>query len=141
MKKFLLILFVLLFTWLIMSFFTKTNAQDDFGINLKGNCLTWVWDWCLDVEKLLFPGMEIDATNKRRSVKTLVQDVAFWATYMVWTVLTIVIIYCGLMYIFAARWWNDTTKYRKWLIDAAIWALLVWWAYAIVRLIQYMAKW
>lgn len=72
---------------------------------------------------------------------TLTQDVVYWATFMVWTVLTVAIIYCGLMYIFAARWGSDTSKYRKWLVDSAIGALLVWWAYAIVRLIQYIAKW
>ena len=70
----------------------------------------------------------------------IAQDILLSATYMVWTALTIVIIYCWLWYIFAARWWNDINKYKNWLKKAMIWVILVWWAYVIVRLIQYIAK-
>ena len=77
----------------------------------------------------------------KTTAKTLSQDIVLAATYMVGTVLTIIIIYCGLWFILASRDGKDVNKYKKWLINAAIWALLVWWAYAIVRLIQYIAKW
>ena len=137
MKKFIL-MFVLLVELFFMSF-SITEAQNE-AINLTWECLRWVWVGCFDVEKFLFPGSPIDELNERRTVMTITQDVVFWATVMVWTVLTIVIIYCGLRYIFAAGW-NDTSKYKKWLVDAAVWAILVWWAYAIIRLIQYIARW
>lgn len=117
------------------------GIKRDAEWNIDNDCLRWVWVWCFDATKLLFPGSEIANLNERRTVMTITQDVVYWAMVMVWTVLTIVIIYCGLMFIFAAKWWGDTSRYRKWLVDAAIWALLVWWAYAIVRLIQYIAKW
>lgn len=140
MKKFILGMFVLLVGTLVMSFATTTEAQTN-AINISGECLRWVWVGCFDVEKLLFPGSPIDQMNERRSVMTITQDIVYWATYMVWTVLTIIIIYCGLRYIFASASWEDTSNYRNWLKKAAIWALLVWWAYAIIRVIQYIAKW
>ena len=118
------------------------NVEEAIKIN-DDDCLRWVWAWCFDVEKLIFPKSDIDNLNKRRTVMTITQDVVYWATRMVWTVLTIALIFCGLMYIYSARSgsgkWTET--YRKWLIAAAVWALLVRWAYAIVRLIQYIAKW
>ena len=116
----------------------EINKASDVGINLSDNCLMKMWTNCFDYEKLIW----IDKTqNKNITAASIAQDVILSATYMVWTVLTIVIIYCGLMYIFASRDGKDVSQYKKWLIYAAIWALLVWWAYAIVRLIQYIAKW
>ena len=120
-----------IFTLILTSLFLLNNiifAQTlESGIEFSGSCLKWMWRWCFDYEKMIW----IDKT----------QNPNITATYMVWTVLTVVIIYCGLMYIFAARDWKDTTKYKNWLISAAIWAVLVRWAYTIVRLIQYIAKW
>lgn len=114
------------------------STSKDIGIDFKWSCQTWMWKWCFDYEKLIW----IDKTqNPNITATSIAQDVMRSATYMVWTVLTIIIIWCGLWYIFAARDGKDTSKYKKWLISAAIWALLVRWAYAIVRLIQYMAKW
>ena len=114
------------------------NVTDDIGINLSGNCLYWMWKWCFNYEKMIW--IEDDQWSKY-SAMSIAQDVILAATYMVWTVLTIVIIWCGLWYIFASRDGKDVNKYKKWLISAAIGAVLVRWAYAIVRLIQYVAKW
>ncbi len=86
-------------------------------------------------------GSSVERKNEEKTVMVIAQDVMLSATYMVWTVLTLVIIYCGLMYIFASKDGGDVSKYKKWLIYAAIGAILVRWAYAIVRLIQYVAKW
>ena len=131
-----------IFTLILTSLFWLNNiiyAQTlESGIEFSGSCLKWMWRWCFDYEKMIW----IDKTqNPNITAKSIAQDVLLSATYMVWTVLTVVIIYCGLMYIFAARDWKDTTKYKNWLISAAIWAVLVRWAYTIVRLIQYIAKW
>ena len=119
---------------------TKWGSYGDskIWINFWNNCLTGMWNWCFDYEEMIWIS---DEQNKNVTMTSLSQDVILTATYMVWTVLTIVIIYCGLMCIFAAKDWKDWNKYKDYLKNAAIWALLVWWAYAIVRLIQYIAKW
>ena len=117
---------------------TLTTPETDIGINISDSCLRGVWKNCFEYEKLVW----IDGKQKTKYTATsIAKDVMYAATYAVWTVLTIVIIYCGLMYIYASRWGKDTSSYRRWLVNAAIWAILVWWAYAIVRLIQYVARW
>jgi hypothetical protein len=142
MKKFVLWMFISI----IMSVFFVHNftlADEDkkggwVGINLSSECTMWMGKNCFDYEQIIW----IDKIqNPNMTAKSIAQDTILAATYMVWTVLTIVIIYCWLMYIFASRDGKDVSQYKKWLIYAAIWALLVWWAYAIVRLIQYIAKW
>ncbi len=117
---------------------TLTTPETDIGINLSNSCLRGVWKNCFEYEKLVW----IDGKQKTKYTATsIAKDVMYAATYAVWTVLTIVIIYCGLMYIYASRWGKDTSSYRRWLVNAAVWAILVWGAYAIVRLIQYVARW
>lgn len=119
-----------------------SSSSSDIGINLRWWCLTGMWLWCFKLDYLLrWKDSEIAKRNEERTVLTIAQDVVLAATYMVWTVLTVVLIYCWLMYIFSSWWWKDPSKYQKWLTYAAIWACLVRWAYAIVRLIQYIAKW
>ena len=116
-----------------------TEKAQDVGIKVTDNpCLFWMWQWCFDYEKAV--GID-DEQHPNMSATTIVQDIIFAATYMVWTVLTLVIIWCGLGYILASKDGKDATTYRKWLVSAAIWAILVWWAYGIVRLIQYIANW
>jgi hypothetical protein len=142
MKK---ILSTILGVFLVFSLFIIPNvllAQQsvDVGVNIdKTECLMWMGQDCFEYEKMMWiedyqPGSGYTATS-------LAQDLAISATYYVWTVLTIVIIVCWLWYIFSSASGKDTSKYKKWLISAAIWAVLVRWAYAIVRLIQYIAKW
>jgi hypothetical protein len=106
-------------------------------INLKDWCLTGMWRGCFDYEGIILP----EESTTKPTVTSIAQDIYYAATYMVWTVLTIVIIYCGLGYIIASRDWKDTNTYKKWLTNAAIGSLLVRWAYTIVRIIQYIAKW
>ncbi len=120
---------------------TKTGnvvyGDSEIGINFSNNCLTGMWKWCFDYEKIIW----IDKSqNPNITVTSVSQDLVLAATRNVWIVLSVVIIRCGLGYIFAAREWNGGDKYKKYLVNAAIWALLVRWAYAIVRLIQYVAK-
>lgn len=140
MKK---MLSVFLWIFAVLSMFLLWNvifAQEEVdvdGITVSWSCLNWMWIWCFDYEKII----GITGQNENVTATSIAQDVILSATYMVWTVLTIVIIYCGLWYIFASRDGKDVNKYKKWLITAAIGALLVWWAYAIVRLIQFIAKW
>lgn len=107
------------------------------GINTGRECLMWMWKGCFKYEEILLNKKD----SPRVTVTSIAQDAVLLAGYMVWTILTIVIIYCGIRYILAARNGEDVKTYRKWLVSAAIWAVLVRWAYAIVRLIQYIAKW
>ena len=116
---------------------TTSTTTSEIGLDLQWGCLTWMWKWCFQYETMIW----IESKARNITPLSIAQDVIFSATYFVWTVLTAILIYCGLWYIFAARDWKDTNSYKKWLISAMIWALLVRWAYAIVRLIQYMAKW
>ena len=120
------------------SVFAQQEVANVTWINLLNNCLTGMWKWCFDSEKMIW----IDKVqNQNITTTSIAQDVLLSATYMVWKVLTVVIIYCWLRYIFAAKDWKDPKAYKDWLIDAAIWAILVRWAYTIVRLIQYIAWW
>ena len=118
------------------------STQGDIGINAQWWCLTWLWSNCFSYDKFVFwKGEKVTKTNEKKSLVTVAQDVIFAATYILWSVLTAVIIYCWLWYIISARGEKDTWPYKRWLINAAIWSILVWTAYAIVRLIQYIAKW
>ena len=148
MKKLLLFMLGLFVSLAIFGIWNTTIGQEKIppglstGLSTKWGCLTWIWNWCFSFDVFIhWSGSKITSNNERRTVTTIAQDVILAATYMVWGVLTIIIIYCGLMYIFAARDGKDVSNYKKWLINAAIWAVLVRWAYAIVRLIQYIAKW
>ncbi len=113
----------------VFIFFGLTSAQEIIT-KFTWNCLTWVSTGCLVVN-----------TENDFTLESIAQDAIFAATYMVWTVLTLVLIYCSLWYIFASRWWKNVNRYKNWLKNAMIWAILVRWAYAIVRLIQYLAQW
>ena len=115
----------------------QKQEQDkvNVGVYTKNECLVWMWTDCFKYEEMVWLPI------KERDTKSILQDIMLAANYMVGSVLTIVIIYCGLMYIFASWSWKDVSKYKKWLIYAWIWALLVWWAAVIVRVLQYIAKW
>lgn len=108
-------------------------------IKLTDWCLDWVGKDCFKMDKLLWVKEKPD---DNKTVISVVQDLILAATWAVWTVLTLVLIYCGVMYIIASGWdsWK-ASKLKKWMIDAWIWALLVRCAYGIVRLIQYIAQW
>lgn len=116
---------------------TSDTPVESWWINLKGGCLDGMWSDCFNYEEMIW----IADAGTKPTATSIAQDVFYAATYMVGTVLTIVVVYCGLMYILASRDWKDVNPYKKWLISAGIWALLVRWAYTIVRLVQYIAKW
>ena len=119
-----------------------TNSSSEVGLNLSDECLMKWWKWCFKMDYLLWwKNSKIAQRNDKRTILNVLQDVVLAATYMVWTVLTIVLMYCWLMYIIASWTWKDPNNYKRWLKYAAIWSVLVRCAYAIVRLIQYIAKW
>lgn len=131
---------ILLFLFLFdrnSSVFAQVNDEWFTGIDVWWECLNGLWKNCFRYTEIVW----IDNESKKYTALSIVQDIIYAATYMVWTVLTAVIIWCGFWYIVASRWGKDTNAYKKWLINGAIWAILVLWAYSIVRLIQYIAKW
>lgn len=108
-------------------------------LKLEWDCIDGVWKGCFEYCKLLWTCTE-NTANK--DAFDWVQDAIYAATSMVWTVLVIVLLWCWFQYVMASNW--DTSKASKiwWnLKNAAIWAILVWGAYFIVRLIQYIARW
>lgn len=109
----------------------------DIWINFWNGCLTWMGKWCFHYEKIIW----ISDEQPDYTATSIAQDVIFAATYLVWTVLTVIMIYCWLWFIFAAKSGDDTNKYKTWLKNSLIWSILVRWSYAIVRLIQYIAQW
>ena len=118
------------------------GTPEDVGVKIEDSCLKGMWKWCFSYDNLIWwKDSKLTQTNKKKTVMTIAQDVILGATYMVWTVLTVILLYCWLMYIFSSWSGKDPSSYKKWLISAAIWAVLVRWAYAMVRLIQYIAKW
>lgn len=125
---------------IILPFFVGniTLAQQaDSEIKFDWGCLTGMWRNCFNYEEIIW----IAEAGTKPTATSIAQDVFYGATYMVWTILTIAIIRCGIWYILASQGWKDVNSYKKWLKNAAIWALLVRWAYTIVRLVQYVAKW
>lgn len=123
--------YISIFIVSVAMFWTFVFSQE-FSIHATWWCLTWVGEECLVIE--------INPDNQA-TPESIAQDVVMSATYMVWTVLTIAIIVSWLWYIFSSASGKDPSKYKKWLMYAAIWAVLVRWAYAIVRLLQYIARW
>lgn len=127
---------------------TKTNENTssqwstsniDIWLQLNWDCLTWVWSNCFKYEKLL--GVWNENTSSK-SIFEWVQDAILAATSFVWTILVVVLLYCGFNYILAANsnpW--KATKLKDYMINAAIWAILVRCSYLIVRIVQYVAQW
>ena len=136
MKK-ILSIFLWLFVVIYGLFLWNTIlAENEIGIDLWKECLTKMGENCFQYEKIIW----IDDEQPRYSAESVVQDSIFAAAYIVWSVLTLVMIVCWLWYIRASKAWEDVSKYKKWLKNAVIWSILVRWAYAIVRLIQYVAQ-
>ena len=141
MKNILSICLGVLITVFLWSISNILFAQQDPapGISTGLDCLMGVWQDCYHQEAILW--IADDQPDGGYTATSIAQDLVVSATYYVWTVLTIVILVCWLWYIFASGSGKDTSKYKKWLVSAGIWACLVRWAYAIVRLIQYIARW
>lgn len=113
-------------------------SSESIGINMSWWCMNGVGKDCFNTDKIL--GIRVQSDDNT-SVITIVQDAILAATYLVGTILTLVLIYCGIMYIIASGWdsWKASNM-KKWMINAWIWALIVRCAYGIVRLIQYIAQ-
>ena len=87
-----------------------------------------------DVNKLLGKESSADAT-----VTVIAQDIMLAATFIIPTVVMIGLMYSGWIYITAK---DDSTasKGKNGIKRSFIWLVLVMSAYAIIRLVQYIAK-
>ena len=86
-------------------------------------------------------GIHQSSTSKteRTSVSTFVQDVILAATVFIGTVVTLAFIISGLMFVFSAVNSGMRQKAQSGMKNAVIGFVLVLSAYAIIRLIQYIA--
>lgn len=116
-----------------VSFAIWDETTVDVGLNLSEDCLMWIWQECMNVDHIISIR---EKSDDNMTVMTVVQDAVLTATFLVWTVLTIVLIYCGLMFIIQP--WKSK-QWKEWMIKSWLGALLVRWAYTIVQVIQYVA--
>ncbi len=112
------------------------NTEWSMWINMDSDCLL-NWQCSYNIYETLW----IRKSDQNPKVSSFMQDIVLAATTFIGTVIAIILVVSGVLYIVAAIWWNsslaDTAK--KWLINSVVWLLLVVWSYAIIRLIQFLA--
>ena len=86
-------------------------------------------------------GIQQKTTNKtdRTSVSMFVQDLVLAATFFIGTVVTLAFIISGLLFVFSAVDSKQRQRAISGMKNAAIGFVLVLSAYAIIRLVQYIA--
>ena len=105
------------------------------GINCNTEqIINW---WCnMDVYQVYWWWIQ----PKNKDLKEFSQDMVWWVTMFIWTIVLIALIYSGILMIF---WGADEKQYetgKKWVYYSVIGLLLVWLSYGIIRLIQLLAK-
>ena len=109
---------------------------NNFWINCDTNSMV-NWSCSMDVYETLWPNIDPHSKN----LKDFASDVFGGFTMFIGFVVLVWLVYSGFLMI---TWWADEKQFengKKWVIYSIIWLLLVWFAYGIVRLIQFMAKW
>jgi len=76
----------------------------------------------------------------RTSVLTFVQDAVLAVTMFIGTVVTVAFVLSGLLFVFTATNTGLKTKAKQGMVNAAIGMILVAASYAIIRLIQFIAR-
>ena len=107
---------------------------DSAWINCKTEQLTQ-GSCSLDVYKMVW------LTPKYKKLDTWLPDLVFWMTMFIWTVVLASLVISWLKMI---MWGADEQHVKSWrdgVKNALIWLLLVWLSYAIIRVIQILAKW
>lgn len=104
--------------------------------------LSCFWNWGGKCGINVYTILWIKKSNPNVEVETFVQDIVLSATMFFGTVLSIVIFFSGLIYIFSAIKWAESlqSKAKKWIIGWIIGLLLVSGSFAIVRFIQFLAQ-
>ena len=102
------------------------NWEDLAGpwAHMKINEIIWIKNW------------DKDANNPN----LFIQDVIWWATMFIWTVVTVWLVVSAIMLILA--WWDEkkAEKWKNWITFSIIWLLLVLFSYSIIRIVQYFAQ-
>lgn len=127
----------------------NTSPEESPNTNTSTESYKWqwmdlscFWNWGGKCGINVYTILWIKKSNPNVEVKTFVQDIVLSATMFFGTVLSIVIFFSGLIYIFSAIKWAESlqSKAKKWIIGWIIGLLLVSGSFAIVRFIQFLAQ-
>lgn len=109
----------------------------------------WVWwNWWINCNSdLLIAGQcsmstyETLTLKKQANPTLFVRDIVSWATFFIWTIVSISLIISGIMYIWA--WWDESmaTKWKNWITYSIVWLLLVMFSFLIIRFVQEFSRW
>lgn len=112
------------------------NTEWNMWINMNKDCLI-NWQCSYNIYETLW----IRKSDPNPSVGGFVQDFVLAATTFIGTVVALVLVTSGILYIIASITWNSTLadKAKKWIIWSIMGIVLVAWSYALVRLIQFFA--
>jgi hypothetical protein len=112
------------------------NNEWNMWINMNADCLV-NWQCSYNIYKTL----GIRKSDQNPKVSTFIQDIVLWVTMFLGTVIAILLIVSGILYIIASIQWSSSKAdmAKKWIINSLLWLVLVTWSYAIVRLIQFVA--
>ncbi len=112
------------------------NNEWNMWINMSSECL--INGQC---SYNIYQTLWIRKSDQNPSVSTFVKDIVLAVTMFIGTVVSIVLIISGILYIVSSIQWNSTSAdmAKKWIINSIVWLLLVVSSYAIVRLIQFLA--
>ena len=130
-------LWLYLLSWINFSY---AGSESNFWIDmntdclLKGTCHFSVYD-ATQIRK------DSRADWEETSVMTFVQDIIYWATFFIGTVVTAWIIVSLLLLVFS--WANPSmkTKAMTGLKYSLYWFVVVSLSLVIIRLVQFLAKW
>jgi hypothetical protein len=117
------------------------KKEQDEAVTTNSTCLLGIG--CkMDVYKMLGirPGGEEGKSESRTSVLTCVLDAVLGITMFIGTIVSLAFSLCGLLFIFSAVDSGQKQKAKTGMINAIIGMILVAGSYAIIRLIQYVAK-
>lgn len=121
--------------WIIQDWVCVVNNYWNMGIECSQDQLI-NWQCKLNIYKTV----GIREWNENQDPKSFIQDIINWATMFIWTVVTIALVYSGFMYVYAGSTGEETSKYKKWIMKSLVGILIVGSSYAIIRLIQFLAK-
>jgi len=114
---------------------TNSNNSQNFWIDCTAEKMT-DGTCTMNVYETLWSNVD----PKNKDLKSFAQD-AFWGfTMFIWFVVFVALIYSGFLMVLWGADEKQFETWKKWVIYSIIWLLLVWFAYGIVRFIQYVAQ-
>ena len=112
------------------------NTEWTAGMTINSGCL--INGQC---KYNIYETLWIRKSDQNPSVGSFVKDIVLAVTTFIGTVVAIVLIVSGVLYIMAWIKWDTSMadKAKKWIFNSVVWLVLVVTSYAIVRLIQFLA--